>query len=376
MAQKIQELDNDVVVYQVTDEQQLKDNIYCERSYCSPDSRYFLFQRKTADDDQLKWKYLAEYEVCEFGSWESHVVGRGCASPEVLNGENIYYTFPTENGGRGLARVRFDGNGRHVFEIDGDVKPITGMTISPDENFLAYGVAVNFDPQMFGVEVVDLDSGNKEIIFQDPCINNPHPQFESVEGNEILIQHNRGCEFSPEGKCIKNIGEEGCTLFTVNASDGSKTPLLVGPPHTTSCTGHQQWIGKTGEVLLSIRWTEEEAELGNLLAARPGKPARRVSSGSRFTHVHASVCGRFFCCDNTKTSEIFVGSITTGKYSLVCSFGPVPEDAYSLYGQSSHAHPYLSPDLKWVVFNSCRTGRPEIHVAEVPPELIEELDSE
>ena len=32
MAMKIDELDNGVVVYQVTDDQTLKDNIYCEAS--------------------------------------------------------------------------------------------------------------------------------------------------------------------------------------------------------------------------------------------------------------------------------------------------------------------------------------------------------
>lgn len=34
---------------------------------------------------------------------------------------------------------------------------------------------------------------------------------------------------------------------------------------------------------------------------------------------------------------------------------------------------YLTPDLKWVVFNSDRSGFPHIHAASVPPGLIESL---
>ena len=39
-----------MTVYQVTDDARLKNNIYCERSYCSPDSRSFIYQRRTEAD--------------------------------------------------------------------------------------------------------------------------------------------------------------------------------------------------------------------------------------------------------------------------------------------------------------------------------------
>jgi len=99
-----------------------------------------------------------------------------------------------------------------------------------------------------------------------------------------------------------------------------------------------------------------------------------VTELSGFSHVHASLCGRFFCSDVPGRKEIYVGSLKTGKHALLCEFGPDPEDAYKQFGQSSHSHPYLSPDLNWAVFNSCRTGRPEIHVASIPEGMWEELE--
>ena len=49
MAQQIEQRANGVTVYQISDDPRLKNNIYCERSYCSPDSRYFSQGRPDQD---------------------------------------------------------------------------------------------------------------------------------------------------------------------------------------------------------------------------------------------------------------------------------------------------------------------------------------
>ena len=48
--------ENGVAVHQVTDDARLKDNIYCERSYCSPDSRFFIYQREISKEGPLELK--------------------------------------------------------------------------------------------------------------------------------------------------------------------------------------------------------------------------------------------------------------------------------------------------------------------------------
>ena len=73
----IERLDNGVVVYQVTDDEQLKDNTYCERSYCAPDARWLVFQRQVSTEGPTEWHFSAEYIVCEFGTWKTLVLGVG-----------------------------------------------------------------------------------------------------------------------------------------------------------------------------------------------------------------------------------------------------------------------------------------------------------
>jgi len=376
MACVVEELNTGVVVYQVTDEPELKDNIYCERSYCSPDSSFFIYQRHLPGDSPV-YKTNAEIVACEFGSWDRRVIARGHSYPEVSREGSLFHARPCEGGVRQLVRVDLASGEAEDRHVDGGVRPFTGMTISPGERRLAYGVPVGFDPQMFGVEVVDLQSGRKEVVCEDPYICNPHTQFDQDSGSDIMVQHNRGCEFDRDGNSVSNLGPEGCTLFAVNRETRERTPFLVGPPHTSSCTGHQQWIGRTREVLLSVSeaWNDGDRE-GNLLAAFPGLRPRVVTAGDGFCHIHASLCGRLFCCDVPARREIQLGSFESGRSVLLCQYGPDPEGAYKRYGQSSHAHAYLSPDLRWVVFNSCRTGRPEVHVASVPEAMLEELGIE
>ena len=104
---------------------------------------------------------------------------------------------------------------------------------------------------------------------------------------------------------------------------------------------------------------------------RAGEPASVVSRGYRFSHVGTSVCGNFFSCDDGPTADVVIGSIRTGKNAVVCHSG-------SSFGraQNTHPHPYLTPDLKWVIFNSDRSGEPQIHAATVPDGMIEELEKE
>lgn len=361
-----------VIVHQVTDEERLTDNIYCERSYCTPDSRWFIYQRKVSDEGPVAWQFTAEFVACEFGTWRTHELGIGYSYPEVGARGGLFYARKGRDVERELVRTDIETGEERVIPVDGGIRPYTGMTVSADERWLAYGVALGFDPQCFGVEFVDLATGRKRIICEDPSISNPHTQIDPGDSQRVLVQHNRGCKFAPDGSVVTWLGEEGCTLFVVDARDGRRTPLAVGPPHTKTCTGHQQWIAATGEALLTIH-PDDQRLGGNLLVAKPGGAARSICPGARFAHVHASVCGRLFCCDDLERGEIVVGSIRTGRKVVVAMFRPGAPGTYSRFGQSIDPHPYLSPDARRLVFNSCRTGWPEIHVAEIPQHILDDL---
>ena len=373
MAHKVSEQENGVVVYQVTDEPGVKDNIYCERSYSPPDSSFFLWRRQLGGETAIPHKWFSEFVACDFGTWESRTLFKGLSYPEMSRSENMYFERLHEDGARRLSRIDLVTGETKDIPVDGGVRPWTGMTISPCENFLAYGVALSFSPQMFGVELVDLRTGEKRIIHEDPCISNPHPQIDPFSGRRILVQHNRGSRFGPDGSAERTLGPEGCSFFMVTMEDGEVSRLQVGPPYTPTMSGHSQWTLDEEAVLTAWKpWTDGD-KTGTLLAVAADGPPRLVTEGNNFNHLHVTRCGRYFCCDDILTGDVFIGSVKTGRKVWVTHCGHDHTEINPVFGEPGHTHANLSPDRKWMVFNSCRTGRPEVHVASIPAELYEGL---
>ena len=386
MIGRVVERENGVKVYRATDEAEPKNNIYCERSYCSPDSRAFVYTRFLDTEDHNDIRSPREYVLCEFGSWASHVIGRGAPCRDITRDGRFY--FADAEGA--LRRVDLATGDAETVPLPEACRPGGAFAVSRDGRYLATRGAASFDPQMFSLDLINLTVARRTQLFRHPHVCNPHIQFEPGKGRSVLVQLNRGCRFSPEGKLLDLLGEEGCTLLVFDVADGAPRPLQVGPPHTPSVTGHEQWIAETGEVLFSTDTTWEDAlERGNLLRVAPGGPARPVCPGHAVMHVHASTCGRFFCADETlesdlvhghvqprrtpSTCRVLAGSLDTGRTVVVDEWEQDYLDLHARFGQSGHTHPYLSPDARWLVYNCCRTGRPEVYVAELPTGMLEGL---
>ncbi len=369
MAIPLREEESGAVVYQVTEDELDKSNIYCERCYCSEDSRFFLFTQRSPSQSTETWDYV----LCEFGSWQTRVAAQGLSGPAMNHDGRAYYLRRAEKDTLELVRLDLATGETEVMFVltEEDVRGRRGHgAMSAHERYYAYGVALGYEPQLFGIRLLDLRTGTRAIVNTDPYICNPHTQFEPSEGRQIAVQHNRGCRFAADGTRLSLYGEEGVTLYLVDVPGGEVTPLQVGPPYTNSTTGHEAWIGASKEILVSTRIGQSgNTDRGNLFAVGAGGPPRPVSGGYEFLHVNTSVCGRFFACDERGKKQIVIGSIRTGKNAVLCD-----SEASYQHGQPSHAHPYLSRDLKWVVFNSDRTGRTQIHVASVPEGLLESLE--
>ena len=368
---------NGVVVRQITHDSQEKNNIYCERSYCAPDSRFFVFQRRLPRKCRWENKFQAEFIACAFATGKTWKIGEGISYPEVSPQGGFFYTRDSHGTTRELVRADLLTAKVNSIPVSGGVRPLTGMAVSPDERYLAYGVALSYRPQMFGIELVDLKMRTRRMLYRDPFIFNPHLQFEPARGRYLLVQHNREYRFLPNDRSYLPVGAVGATLFLLSMPDGKKTCLPVGLPYTTKITGHEDWIGNSGQILLTVNgpWNDG-IRRGNLLAVGAAQPTRVVTPGGHYAHVNTSVCGRFFCCDrfrqrpNLKSGAIVIGSIKTGKTAVLCRF-PVPAPrVLSRYGQSSDAHPYLSPNCRWVVYNDCRSGKPQICIVNVPGQLL------
>jgi hypothetical protein len=310
--------------------------------------------------------------VVELGTWKQHRLDV-CAglSGSAISHDGIFYYLKQAGSEMDLIRADLaEGSPQVIYRLADGTRPNSLGTVSADGRRFAFGCRVDENWTMFGIVLIDLEKGRQEIIDRDPFVLNPHPQFEPGESKHLMIQHNRGGKFSPDGKLQRLVGPEGATLYLLSVPDGERTELQVGKPYTTPCTGHEAWIGTTREMLLSVAPSGKFApEKGSLLGVRAGSVPRVVGKGYAFNHVGASRCGRFYCCDDWRGSyKLVIGSTTTGKNAVVCDSETRP-----IRAQNSHPHGYLTPDLKWVIFNSNRSGFPHIHAASVPQGMVEEL---
>ena len=356
-------------IWQVTTEEVSQSNIYCEVPYCSADSRYFVYQRRCSEPSVNR----TEFMLVELGTWKQHRldVGLGTGGSAISHDGLFYYLKQTDAGAMNLMRADLDSGEVEAMHEFRDGLQIRSLgTVSADRRYYAGGTKTAEGWDMFDVALIDLETGEQSIIDRDPFILNPHPQFEPGEGRQLMIQHNRGGKYSADGKLERLVGKEGATLYLLSVPDGKRTELQVGLPYTTPCTGHEAWIGNTGEILTSVSARDDFApEKGNLLGVRAGQPARVVAPGYIFNHVGTSRCGRFFSGDDWQgTFKLLIGSTQTGKTAVVCDSRTVPNRS-----QNTHPHAYLTPDLKWLIFNSNRDGFPHIYAASIAEDVIAAL---
>ena len=359
---------NGAEVHQVTVQRLSQSNIYCEIPYCSRDSRYFVYQRVNRKLPENR----TEFMVVELGTWKEHRLDvaagmGGCA----VTPDGVFYYL--KRFGRELALMRADlsqGSPQAVYRRKEGTWVLTLGTVSSDGRYFAGGVALDDQNRMFGVMLLDLQKGEEAIIDRDPCIFNAHPQFEPGQGQWLMIQHNRGGKIAPDGKMERLVGPEGATLYLVSVPDGKRTELKVGRPYTSECTGHEAWVGATGEIVLTVSARGEFArEKGNLLGIRPGGAHRVVAKGYSCGHVGATRCGRLFSVDDCRGAyNVVIGSARTGRSAVVCASKTTPTSS-----QNTHVHPYVTPDLKWAIFNSNRSGFPHVYAARVPDGIVQEL---
>jgi hypothetical protein len=361
----VERLPNGVQVFQVTEETAPCHNIYCEFPWCPDDSSCFVYARYRAGDALNRWDYVA----CEFGTWAKRELG--CGAECSMASGRFYYRHYREAGHSELRRVDLSTGKQTPLALPPEV-PQVGAKLSGDERYLAWSYPVSWRPQRFAIALCDLHSGQTQVLHEDPYTCNTHLQFHRGNGRQLLVQHNRGCRFSPEGKRELLVGPEGCTLFILSVPDGKVTPLPVGPPHTPSCSGHETWLGSSDDVLLTTN-RQEDYDHGNgpiLIVSSDGR-CRQVGAPWEMNHIGTPDHGRLYCADTYRPDAIIVGSPHTGKVAEVCA----ARVAYTRNMPDHHPHAYLSPDLRWVIFNSDRSGSLQLYCAALPTAMVAELES-
>lgn len=371
-------------VTQLTSAAFIHTHIYPEAPVFTPDARRFVYARFPSIDQPR------EYWVCDLASnlHGTHLLRR-LTSPAtepavhgpVVTPDGRWFVYISVPRGPApaleLRRLALDEPGAAsevVCAIEGFSRPYPLGTISPDGRCYATS-ALRFvelgQPPIAGILVADLEAGAFTCVHQGHDIFNAHLQFEPGAGRDLLVQHNRGGVLDEQGTIVRLVGDEGATFYLIDREGGDLRRLNIGKPHSRPVQGHQVWLGPTGRILSTLsRRPGDDPDEGDLVAIGPDDDRpREVARGRAFDHVAVSPDGRYFVCDVNPTAEIVVGSVASGKVRVLCESG-------SSLGrpQYTHPHPFFSPDLRHVLFNSDRTGLGQIYMATVSDGFLASLD--
>jgi Tol biopolymer transport system component len=96
--------------------------------------------------------------------------------------------------------------------------------------------------------------------------------------------------------------------------------------------------------------------------------AKVVAKNKGFNHISSSADGQFFVVDDFRNGVLYVGSLVTGRCLPLC-------DSHASCGrpQYTHTHPYITPNNRYVIFNSDQTGICQIYAAEIPDGFLDDL---
>lgn len=362
-----QDAETGAEIEQLTSEPVTSTNIYCEQRYASADGTRVAISRKPFGQPTEIW-------VCDMRSLrlcrvvQAHPVGANASRNAV------YGVVPNGSTSRLL---RVDLVSLEVREICTLEMPVPhGGAPTPDERWYVSGPYLVRD-NLFRLCRTDISSGRTETLCEIEDISG-HMQFDHAGSGLTIIQINRGRkrDMATGGGALT--GPLGATLSVANVDSGKVTTLPIGRPHTPPISGHECWVGKTGQILFSAGQynvtssayvtlkdppdAERQMPRAALYLLKPGDPAPRVLAQDKlFNHLAASDDGRYFIADDHTTGSIYIGSIASGRSVRLC-------DSHTRQGtcQYSHVHPYMTPDNKYVIFNSVVTGVAQVYAARIP----------
>ena len=345
--------------------------IYGEQPRCTPDGKRIAFSRLTEDGAENLW--VADLEAREIAKlrdntfWPTTIAYSGF----------VFFERDLPDGGRELLQLDFTS--MTVASVC-NISSVPRMETSGEIGCLTadqrYYLGL-YSPEYARYQIVrvDLTDGSWKVIHEATEIFNAHMQADPGT-NDLMIQHNRGGKIDRDGRVIRSTGPEGATLYVIDIEGGNRRQIPVGKPYGQyGATGHECWAGKSGYLAFTEgNSLEGSVRDGNLRAAKPGdKQSTPITTGYLLGHLSVSQCGRFFVGDAVYLEDIpiVVGSMRTGRSVILCSSRTTSGGR----AQYLHTHPYFTTGNRYVIFNSDRSGVPQIYAAEIPQGLLEGLNS-
>lgn len=358
-------------IYQLTNEPLVSTNIYPEAPISTHDGKYFIFSRRLPLSNHYQY-WVADTDT----HWIRQVTDEEKASAPIFNPKDSCFYYLENNN---LIRIIPEDFSRELlFNVDSTFSPTHGALI-PAGGLRAFDKTGRFsvfaartaNNHMVTV-LLDIENNTIRIAYDDPEALNPHPQISQNDHPQLLMQVNNGIQFDAEGNLLALVGEKGASLVICEIDGSHPVELNVGFNLLERIQGHQCWVGNENKVITTMhrrRTTDSEWIQDRIvtISVKENKPAV-ISEGPGFTHIHTDPEGRFWISDCNKTGDIYIGSLETGNFKLVCqsksSFGSA---------QETHPHPFFIGNKNTIGWNSDRTGISQIYFTKIPNEFFENL---
>lgn len=372
-------------IVQLTGNVSISTNIYCEDPACSPDGRIAVVRSQWCNADAPAQLWLVDVAGRRSVMVDTDMSWSG-ACPQAYGDLFFYPRF--RDGRREIVRLRMSSMEKDVvYDLGDDESTFTKLgSASPDGAFLVASRC--HSDGRHETFIVELASGRTWPVAIGEDYFNSHPRFDRMDGQYLLIQHNRGQRRVGGGLAQSLVRTEGTTLRLARRDGSESRELPVARPAIAQAvSGHEAWLKGQAAFIYSLSPLDDPhndgRRVGNLMLYRIGDDRPSVIADAPdlyFGHVSSSSCGCYWVCDAfpwkrdgsdacRTAPRIAVGCINTGKWAFVCEAGG---GVWARY-ENGHAHPILTADNRYVIFTSMRTGLPQVFSATIPSGMLEDL---
>jgi hypothetical protein len=362
--ERFRDPETSIPILRLTSQPCINTRIRPEAPISTPDGKRFIFARRLPLGGRTSY-WIADIETHKIRQITDE---EGAQAPVISPGGRwIYYSV-----GRVIKRLSPDSFEREErFEIPEQIDPWGGVC-SVDYSGTRFLTAARGRSGLYGVAVIDAVMGKAWMIAESRDCRIPHPQYAGNAGRKVLVQVNDGIKMDGHGNILRPVGESGASLHVLNDDGHGSERLAVGCSALERVQGHQCWVGRENLVITTLHrrkditspWVQDR-----IVVIAPDESSYRiVGEGKGFTHVHTSPDGNWWVSDCNRTGDIYIGSLETGRYRLLChsraTFGAAPY---------THPRPFFLGDGRSVGWNSDTTGVPHIYCASLPPGFLDTL---
>jgi len=382
------------MVHQLTTETEVPScHIYMEAQIFSPDSERFVLHRSANAHRPQRGDPEHRYMVCDLENGgelipiteEINAIGPS-VSPD---GEWFYYFVDrTEVGGGSLTlkRVHLDGTERQtILVVDA---PIPGTNLRP--SFVAARSGISSDGKRvafsgflrdgeredlpWGLMVFDVEEASVRVVLYGNDWCDMHPQYcrAPESSHDILVQHNHGWFYAPDGRYCRSAGGTGADVHVIRDDGTDLRDMPFGRDGNEFCQGHQCWLGRTAWGLSTTHLLDRREEqlilgqsapcAGHIGLRTPGavrNDMTRAFEGPHFYHFQPDAEGRRIIMDYHDAQGrqgIYVADVPEDPPSGALGDYRYVVNPRSSWKSEAHPHAFLSPDGSMGFFNSDEGG--------------------